>query len=120
MVTQEQINRLKKELEMRKKKISRIEEFIELSKQRKKLEKDIKRVKDPKAFLRREKTKDVLKKIGRAELTGLKFIGKQAFRGLKATGKHLVEVAQEQNRRDQMQRMRQMKRTKAKSKKRKR
>ena len=114
MVTQQQINKIKMELEVRRKKISRIEELIELSKQKKKLEKELKQVRDPEAFLRREKTKSILKKIGGAQLVGLKFIGKQAFRGLKATGKHLVSLAQEQNRQDEMRRMRGMKRKKRK------
>lgn len=125
MVTQKQINKLKRELEKRRnairkiqtkerEKIERIQKFKNLSREQKILEKEIKNVKDPGAFLRRQKTKKVLNKIATVELKGLKFIGEGALRGLKATGKHLQAIADEQNRQNEIIRQKQITRNKRK------
>ena len=123
MVTQQQIDKLQREVNKKKMEIKKIESLTELSIQKKRLEKEILRTKDPQAFLRREKTKRILGKIGRLQLRGLKVIGKGAFRGLKATGKHLVEVAQFQAMQDERREGRRSpkkKMTKKKAKSRKR
>ena len=72
MVTQQQLMKLRKDLEKRKQDIKNLEEL-------KKLQAELKRVKDPQAVVRRARARGILRRVGKVTLKGSAKAGRKTL-----------------------------------------
>ena len=101
MVTKQQIQKLQVELRKRNMTIMRLQEDKNIERKKVELMRELKRVKDPKAFLRKQRT-----------IKALKFIGRGTLKGAKKTWNFLGRMAEEDQRLEKLEKKHKKKRRK--------